>query len=183
LATGGWNEKKNALDLKKKRFFLATGGWNENKNALDLKNVSFWLLVDRMRTKNASDLKNVSFWLLVDGMEWEQKCIRSERKERGKNGNRDSYSWRDGEGRWGSVRGAEGEKDGIGWDGVFSMPKMYNVDAFGLSVVRPWGNSGGEVTPLLTDIPLPTHTLCTLYITLVVGKHKCCCSQGGWKRI
>ncbi len=48
------------------------------------------------------------------------------------------------------------EEDGIESDGVFSMSEMYNnVHNFGLSVFRPWGNSGGEVTPLITDIPLP----------------------------
>jgi hypothetical protein len=48
------------------------------------------------------------------------------------------------------------------------MSEMYNVHNFGLSVFRPWGNSGGEVTPAPYRYP-PTHTLCTLYITSVVG--------------
>jgi hypothetical protein len=45
-----WMEREQKRFGSKERFFLTTVGWNENKNALDLKNVSFWLLVDGKRT-------------------------------------------------------------------------------------------------------------------------------------
>ncbi len=69
-------EREQKCIGSKERFFLATGGWNENKNALDLKKVSFWLLVDGTKTKTHWILRTFLFWLLVDGQE--QKRIGSE---------------------------------------------------------------------------------------------------------
>ncbi len=135
-----WCLKSSFVHGSKERFFLATGGWNEHKNALD------------------------------------------RRGRRGENTGTEKAEVRGGKMRL-SERGGWGERwYWVRWS-FFSMSKICNVDNFGLSVFRPWGNSGGEVTPAPHRYP-PTQYPYFMYIIHNVseGGNINVALHRGWKR-